>query len=165
MTEEPGEGPKVVRHRRQRARGPEQQPQHEQAAKEALVAIPWARDRGHTQSAGEESGEDRCVELRRQAGAAERLRQPVVCYPARYDSVNFYLPDVPLRVFRRGEKRELIAYLEANPGSLVVIKSASYRELTRELPPDLYLRVRGRQGMVTVGRVIQDQPRLASSER
>ena len=52
-------------------------------------------------------------QLRRQVEAADLTGRPIVCYPSRYDSLDFYLRGVPVRVFGRGQKRELIAAAEA----------------------------------------------------
>jgi 4-amino-4-deoxy-L-arabinose transferase-like glycosyltransferase len=92
-------------------------------------------------------------QLRREAGQPEQARRPVVCYPMRYDSVGFYLPDVPVRVFTQGQKRELLDYLEAHPDSLVVIKSGAYRDVVQDLPTGLTLKTKSRRGAVVVGRM------------
>ncbi|MGL4550176.1 MAG: hypothetical protein ACRC33_03225, partial [Gemmataceae bacterium] len=88
-------------------------------------------------------------ELRRQA----RAGQEVVCFPMRYDSASFYLPANPVRVFDRGQSRELIAHLEAEPGALLLVKSGPTLErLLGELPPTLRF-VGKRGGAIAVGRV------------
>lgn len=100
-------------------------------------------------------------QLRRQAGGAKAARR-VVCYPMRYDSVGFYLPEAEVTTFGYGQRRELIAHLEANPEVLVVIKSGpTYADVVRDLPPGLRVRTMKRQGAVVVGRVVSDETRYA----
>ena len=48
---------------------------------------------------------------------------PVVCYPHRWDSVSFYLNRNDVQAFSVARRRDLIAYLQAHPGTLVFIKS------------------------------------------
>src|SRR5205823_12420080 len=51
-------------------------------------------------------------QLRRaHAGRAGQHAPAVVCYPQRWDSVSFYLPDVPVSVYSAGQRRELIEHL------------------------------------------------------
>jgi 4-amino-4-deoxy-L-arabinose transferase-like glycosyltransferase len=93
-------------------------------------------------------------QLRQQDGLAKLTSQPVVCYPLRYDSVSFYLPNSQVRVFGHGQKRELIAHLETHPGTLVLIKSGPvFQDLVRDLPSSIHLRARQR-GSITVGQVV-----------
>lgn len=88
-------------------------------------------------------------ELRRQA----KTGQEVVCYPIRYDSASFYLPQNPVRVFEKSRTRDLIAHLEAKPGALLLVKSGPTLErLIEELPPTLRF-VGKRSGAIAVGRV------------
>ncbi len=50
-------------------------------------------------------------------------QEPVVCYPQRFDSVSFYLPESQVRAFSLDQRRELIDYLQENPGTLLLVKS------------------------------------------
>ncbi len=108
-------------------------------------------------------------QLRRAAGAPERGGRAVVCYPQRYDSVSFYLPRGELRVFGGGQRRELIAHLEQNPGTLLLVKSGPVlRELLAELPPGVEFRAREQRAAIVVGRVVRrgdEADRLLARER
>jgi 4-amino-4-deoxy-L-arabinose transferase-like glycosyltransferase len=100
-------------------------------------------------------------QLRRQARQADGSRRPVVCYPTRYDSLSFYLPRSRVRVFGRGQKRDLIAHLKSNPDTLVLIKSgSSLKEVLHELPPGVRLDIRQPGGAITVGRVVHLEDEL-----
>ena len=92
--------------------------------------------------------------LRRQVRESDRAR-PVVCYPQRYESAGFYLPDNPVRVFGVEQRAEMAAYLRANPGTLLLVKSGhALDRMLAELPPDLEFRTGQRRGAVVVGRVV-----------
>lgn len=94
-------------------------------------------------------------QLRRHATAAERGARAVVCYPQRYDSAHFYLPAAPVAVYGPHQRRELLAYLEENPGTLLLVKSGPVLTgLLRDLPPSVEFRTRQRRGAITVGRVV-----------
>jgi 4-amino-4-deoxy-L-arabinose transferase-like glycosyltransferase len=95
-------------------------------------------------------------------------REPVICYPQRFDSVSFYLPASPVRAFCLTQRRELIDYLQDNPGTLILVKSGPVlHQLLRELPPGLTFSTRQRDGAITVGRVIHSdiEPRLLAVSR
>jgi dolichol-phosphate mannosyltransferase len=93
--------------------------------------------------------------LRRLAGVAERRGQPIVCYPQRYDSASFYLPRGQVRVYGPEQRRELIAYLEQTPGTLLLMKSGDVMQsLLRELPPGIEFRAHSRRGTIIAGRVV-----------
>jgi hypothetical protein len=73
----------------------------------------------------------------------------------RYDSVSFYLPGSRVRVFGRGQQRELIAHLESNPDTLVLIKAGrTFDDVVRNLPPGVRLDTRQRGGAVMVARAV-----------
>lgn len=77
---------------------------------------------------------------------------PVICYPRGWDSVSFYLGRSDVRVYRREQRAQLIADLQANPRTLAFIKSdESLPELLRALPVSLEFAKRGKQGQVAVG--------------
>lgn len=77
---------------------------------------------------------------------------PVLCYPQRWDSVSFYLPDANVRVYGRGEREQLIADLRWQPEAVLLIKSGRLlQELLQELPASVEFVASRRQGMVTVG--------------
>jgi dolichol-phosphate mannosyltransferase len=79
---------------------------------------------------------------------------PIVCYPRRWDSVNFYLRRNDVQVYAAGQLPQLVEALRARPETLVFVKSgAPLEELLADLPPGLEFVPHGRQGTVTVGRV------------
>jgi hypothetical protein len=93
--------------------------------------------------------------LHRHVTLAELRHRPVVCYPQRFDSVSFYLPDSQVSVFTAEQRRELIAHLQDHPGTLLLVKSgAVLQELLHELPPEFSFSTRQRGGAITVGRVV-----------
>jgi hypothetical protein len=99
-------------------------------------------------------------ELRRQAKYA-RLTRPVVCYPQRYDSVSFYLPEKKVAVFGLNQKAELFRHLEESPGSLMLVKGGrTLEKLEKELPPTLRFVTGQREGAVVVGRVERVGPEM-----
>jgi 4-amino-4-deoxy-L-arabinose transferase-like glycosyltransferase len=93
--------------------------------------------------------------LRRHLRPADRARA-VVCHPQRFDSAGFYLPDNPVHVFGAGQRGQMIAYLRANPGTLLLIKSGHALDgFLAAMPHDLEFRTRQKRGAVFVGRVVQ----------
>jgi 4-amino-4-deoxy-L-arabinose transferase-like glycosyltransferase len=101
-------------------------------------------------------------QLRRQVRLSEPAGRPVVCYPMRYDSLSFYLPQSQVRVFGYAQKADLIAHLEAHPDTLALIRSGRvFDDVVRDLPPGVRLSTRQRGGAITVGRVVHlgDAPR------
>ncbi len=93
-------------------------------------------------------------ELRRQSAGVSPARA-VVCYPQRYDSVSFYLPGRDVAVFGVGHRREMAAHLEANPGSLVLVKGGRpLEDLKAALPPTVRFVTRQKGGAIIVGRVV-----------
>jgi dolichol-phosphate mannosyltransferase len=95
----------------------------------------------------------------------------VACYPQRWDSVSFYLPDAEVAVYTAGQRGRLVADLRGRPGTLLVVKSGRpLRELLDELPPEARFMTRGGTGLVTVGHVVggasqQRPPADASAQR
>jgi 4-amino-4-deoxy-L-arabinose transferase-like glycosyltransferase len=102
--------------------------------------------------------------LRRHLRDSDRAR-PVVCYPQRYESAGFYLPDNPVRVFGVDQSEQMGAYLRANPGTLLLVKSGhAFDRMIAELPPALEFRTRQRRGAVMVGRVVE-RPTTVARQR
>lgn len=91
-------------------------------------------------------------DLRALAEQAEPSRLPVVCYPQRYDSVSFYLPQADVRVYTAEQRPQLFDDLRARPDTLVLVKSGrSLHELIDGLPRSLEFVTRNRQNAVVVG--------------
>jgi hypothetical protein len=89
---------------------------------------------------------------------ADEPTLPVVCYPRRWDSVNFYLRRDDVRVYTTAELPELVEALRGRRETLVFVKSgAPLDALLAGLPPGMEFVVQGRQGTLTVGRV-RDRP-------
>jgi dolichol-phosphate mannosyltransferase len=83
---------------------------------------------------------------------AERGQLSVVCYPQRWDSVSFYLPQADVRVYTRGQRHQLWADLRARPETLLLVKSGStLDDLLRELPDSLEFMAPEEPGLVTAG--------------
>lgn len=76
----------------------------------------------------------------------------VVCYPQRWDSVSFYLPQAEVRVYSRAQRRQLLADLPTHSPILLLVKSGKTREeLLRGLPASVEFLSQGRAGLVTAG--------------
>jgi dolichol-phosphate mannosyltransferase len=89
---------------------------------------------------------------------ADEAAVPVVCYPRRWDSVNFYLRRDDVRVYTPAELPELLAELRGRRETVVFVKSgAPLDALLAGLPADMEFVELGRQGTLTVGRV-HDRP-------
>jgi dolichol-phosphate mannosyltransferase len=98
-------------------------------------------------------------DLRALAEQVDPARLLVVCYPQRYDSVSFYLPQADVRVFTAEQRRQLVAELRARPETLVLVKSGrSLHELIEGLPRSLEFVPRNRQNAVVVGWVRTREP-------
>jgi dolichol-phosphate mannosyltransferase len=79
-------------------------------------------------------------------------RLPVICYPHRWDSVNFYLQRGDVQVYAGHERSELIAALRRDQKALLFVKSERYLpELLRALPASLEFEPVGKAGIVTGG--------------
>jgi dolichol-phosphate mannosyltransferase len=89
---------------------------------------------------------------------ADEAGVPVVCYPRRWDSVNFYLQRDDVRVYTPAELPELLAELRGRRETVVFVKSgAPLDALLAGLPAGMEFVEQGRQGALTVGRV-RDRP-------
>jgi dolichol-phosphate mannosyltransferase len=90
--------------------------------------------------------------LRAQPDLAAAPGVPVVCYPQRWDSVSFYLPNADVRVYGAAERARLLADLRRRPRVLLLVKSGPVlEELLRELPPSVEFVAHGRPGAITAG--------------
>jgi 4-amino-4-deoxy-L-arabinose transferase-like glycosyltransferase len=95
-------------------------------------------------------------QLLRSAAAPESGARPVVCYPQRYDSASFYLPESDVRAFSTEQRPELLAHLERHPGTLLVVKSGPALErLLAELPAGVEFLTQERRAAIVVGRVVR----------
>jgi 4-amino-4-deoxy-L-arabinose transferase-like glycosyltransferase len=90
-------------------------------------------------------------QLRAAVGVPRTPGLPVVCYPQRWDSVSFYLPQADVRVYTAAQQRELLDDLRSRPRTLVLVKSAALHDLLQALPPAAEFVPRGRPGAVTAG--------------
>jgi dolichol-phosphate mannosyltransferase len=92
--------------------------------------------------------------LRPQAPLCADPAVPLACYPRGWDSVGFYLRRGDMRVFTPAECADLIAFVQARPNAVLVVKSdGTLDDLLSELPGSLEFVPCGRRGGVTVGRV------------
>jgi dolichol-phosphate mannosyltransferase len=90
--------------------------------------------------------------LRAQIERAASSHLPIVCYPLRWDSVSFYVPNADVRVFTADQRAQLLNDLRSRPDTLLLVKSGKVLEdLLGELPASMEFVTRGRQGAVTVG--------------
>jgi dolichol-phosphate mannosyltransferase len=84
----------------------------------------------------------------------EDERPTVLCYPQRWDSVSFYLPDADVRHYSASERELLLRDLRQRPGAILVVKSGRILdELLRELPESVEFVSSARDAAVTVGRI------------
>jgi dolichol-phosphate mannosyltransferase len=101
-------------------------------------------------------------DLRKQLGLMHDPSASVACYPQRWDSVSFYLPQADVKVYHADERARLLADLRAKPETLLLVKSGrALREVLDELPGSVEFVTHGRQGLVTVGRVRARESTLA----
>jgi dolichol-phosphate mannosyltransferase len=82
---------------------------------------------------------------------------PILCYPQRWESVGFYLPEAEVHAFGRDQKRQLVEELRQHPEALLLVKSKPLldellHEL-RDLPSPVEVVVQGRPSAVIVARV------------
>jgi hypothetical protein len=87
---------------------------------------------------------------------ATAFRDPppsVVCYPRRWDSVSFYLQRDDVIAFPPERRAEMIEFLTAHPGALLVVKTTHIEEVQRDLPPGLVFGAAHHWG-TAVGRVV-----------
>ena len=105
-------------------------------------------------------------QLLSQASCAEQQQLSVVCYPQRWDSVSFYLPQAEVRVYTREQLRQLLADLRTRPKTLLLVKSGKYlKELQREWADSIEFTACSHSGIVTAGWVQPRPGRRASVER
>jgi dolichol-phosphate mannosyltransferase len=90
-------------------------------------------------------------ELRAHAGLAPAPRLTVACYPQRYDSVSYYLPNADVRVYTADQKRQLLRDLSRGDTLLVVKTNHALKELLDEWPEGVEFVSRGKPGAITVG--------------
>lgn len=77
---------------------------------------------------------------------------PVFCFPQRWDSVSFYLPNAEVHVYGRKQLPELLRDLHDHPEAILLVKSGPYlRQVLRELPASLQFAADANSGAVTVG--------------
>jgi dolichol-phosphate mannosyltransferase len=90
--------------------------------------------------------------IRSDTDLAQTASLPVACYPRRWDSVSFYLPQADVRVYALEERRRLIEDLRSRPNTLLVAKSGKHlEELLRDLPETMEFAPRGQSGFLTAG--------------
>jgi 4-amino-4-deoxy-L-arabinose transferase-like glycosyltransferase len=91
-------------------------------------------------------------QLRSHTICADDGQLPIACYPQRWDSVSFYLPQAKVRVYSREQRRQLLADLRTRPRTLLLVRSGRHLdELLRELPDSVVFVSHGRPGFVTGG--------------
>ncbi len=90
--------------------------------------------------------------LRADAALAESNDLHIACYPQRWDSVGFYLPQANVRVYTRDRLEQLLADLQRQPRTLVLIKPGRAREeFLAALPDSLEFTTNQRPGPVSIG--------------
>ena len=93
-------------------------------------------------------------DLRKQVALLDQRPACVVCYPQRWDSVSFYLPQANIKVYHTDERARLLSDLRLQPETLLLVRSGhALRELLDGLPPSVEFIARNRQGPITVGLV------------
>src|SRR5262249_44936934 len=98
-------------------------------------------------------------ELRAHAELAPTRRLRVVCYPQRYDSVSYYLPNADVRVYTADQKRPLLRDLRRGDTLLLVKSGRVLQQLLDEWPEGVEFVSRGKQGAITVAWVrVRDVP-------
>jgi dolichol-phosphate mannosyltransferase len=75
----------------------------------------------------------------------------VACFPRRWESVDYYLPNARVRVYGAGEEQRLFDDLRADPDTLLLVKTSELKQLESELPPSLMFVPRAGQGVMTAG--------------
>jgi dolichol-phosphate mannosyltransferase len=104
--------------------------------------------------------------LRAEVGDRGLDRLTVICYPQRWDSVSFYLPDAEVKVFAAKERHQLLAELRDQPCVLLAARAGrSLNEIVSGLPDELEFVSRSTDAAVVVGwvrpRASPDGTRLA----
>ncbi len=93
-------------------------------------------------------------DLRKHIAMMQNGTASVACYPQGWDSVSFYLPEANVKIYHTEDRKRLLADLRARPETLLLVKSGRFlRDLLDDLPESVEFETRGRQGLVTVGRV------------
>ncbi|HTU89561.1 MAG TPA: glycosyltransferase [Gemmataceae bacterium] len=91
-------------------------------------------------------------QLRSHAIRAEMEQLSIICYPQRWDSASFYLPQADVRVYTSAQRRQLLADLRSRPRTLLLVKSGKhFDELLREMPDSIEFVPHGQPGFVTAG--------------
>jgi 4-amino-4-deoxy-L-arabinose transferase-like glycosyltransferase len=85
---------------------------------------------------------------------------PVFCYPRRWDSIGYYLQRSDVRAFTPEQLPELLAELRKTPEALLFLKTGKpgfspSTEVLSRLPASLIFEPCGRQGHLTVVRVVR----------
>jgi dolichol-phosphate mannosyltransferase len=85
---------------------------------------------------------------------------PVFCYPRRWDSIGYYLQRGDVRAFTPEQLPELLAELRKAPETMLFLKTGKpgaspSAEVLSRLPAALVFEPCGRQGHLTVGRVVR----------
>ncbi len=76
----------------------------------------------------------------------------ILCYPQRWDSASFYLPQAEVRVYTREQRRQLLADLSTRPRALLLVKSGKpLQELLPDLPSSIEFVAQDKPGLVTAG--------------
>ncbi len=100
--------------------------------------------------------------LRAEVGQLGDDRLTVICYPQRWDSVSFYLPDAEVKVYSARERHRLFAELRDGPQVLLAARSGkSLEEIVSGLPQELEFVSGSRDASVVVGWV---RPRSSPAE-
>jgi len=76
--------------------------------------------------------------LRAHAGQRSAGQLKVICYPQRWDSVSFYLPDAEVKVFSASERQRLFAELrDGEPAVLAARAGNALKEVVSGLPQEM----------------------------
>jgi 4-amino-4-deoxy-L-arabinose transferase-like glycosyltransferase len=78
----------------------------------------------------------------------------VASYPKAWESISFYLPDVPLTIYSLDRNESLIADLKKNGDTVLFVKSGkTLEDLQHSLPAEMVFQFQGTQAGVVVGRL------------
>ena len=90
--------------------------------------------------------------LRAHVAQYDDARLTVICYPQRWDSVSFYLPDAEVKVYSARERQQLFAELRGGPRVLLAAKSGkALAEIVAGLPEEMEFVSGSRDAAVIVG--------------
>jgi dolichol-phosphate mannosyltransferase len=99
--------------------------------------------------------------LRAHVGQFDDEHLTVICYPQRWDSVSFYLPDAEVKVYSARERRQLFAGLRNGGRVLLAARSGrSLDEVVSGLPDEMEFVSASRDAAVVVGWL---RPRASSA--